>query len=143
MKPVPQVGALPWRRRNGAIEFLLVTSRTTARWVIPKGGTMAHLVDMNAARQEAFEEAGVVGRMRRKRIGFYTYRKIDPDGAAQLCRVKVFALEVRGERKTWPEMRQRKRRWFAVDGAFKRIGERDLRMIIRSFAKDITPAKAL
>jgi len=141
-KPVPQVGALPWRKQDGKLEILLVTSRMTRRWVIPKGGVMAHLVDMNAARQEALEEAGIVGRMRRKPIGVYTYRKIDPVGAAQLCRVNVFALEVLSELKTWPEMRQRKRRWFAVEKAIPRIGERQLRKIIRSFAKAFMPSSS-
>ena len=141
-KRVPQVGALPWRKRDGAIEILLVTSRATGRWVIPKGGAMPHLVDMNAARQEAFEEAGVVGNMRRKRIGAYTYRKLDLRGPSQLCRVKVFALRVESELKYWPEMAQRRRRWFTVKDAMKRVGERDLRKIMRAFAKTLTTAKA-
>lgn len=133
-KPLRQVGALPWRKQNGAIEILLVTSRTTRRWVIPKGGVMAHLVDMNAARQEAFEEAGIAGRMQRKSIGTYQYRKIVPDALAQTGVVKVFALEVQRELTNWPEMRQRRRRWFAVKEAVKRVGERDLREIMREFA---------
>jgi 8-oxo-dGTP pyrophosphatase MutT (NUDIX family) len=141
-KPVRQVAALPWRKRNGSLDILLVTSRTTGRWLIPKGGVMAHLVDMNAARQEALEEAGIEGRMRRRRVGTYTYRKIDPDGPAQLCVVKVFALEVRRELKSWPEMHERKRHWFPVDAAVKRIGERQLRKIIGAFAKAMMPAKA-
>jgi 8-oxo-dGTP pyrophosphatase MutT (NUDIX family) len=130
-----QVAALPWRRRDGKLEILLVTSRMTRRWVIPKGGVMAHLVDMNAARQEALEEAGILGRMRRKSLGTYTYIKIDPNGPSQKCSAKVFALEVVEELTAWPEMRQRKRRWFAIEKAVPRIGERQLRKIIRGFAK--------
>jgi 8-oxo-dGTP pyrophosphatase MutT (NUDIX family) len=136
-KPIRQVAALPWRKRNGQVEILLVTSRMTGRWVIPKGGVMAHLVDMNAARQEAFEEAGIAGRMRRKRIGIYTYRKINPAGPSQLCEVKVFALEVRRELKSWPEMRQRRRRWFAVAKAAQKINEAQLRKIIRTCASSL------
>ncbi|MFO0993849.1 MAG: NUDIX hydrolase [Hyphomicrobiales bacterium] len=139
---MPQVGALPWRARNGAIEILLVTSRATGRWVIPKGGIMPHLVDMNAARQEAFEEAGIVGHMRRKRIGAYTYRKLDLRGPSQLCRVKVFALKVERELQYWPEMAQRRRRWFTVKDAVKRVGERDLRKIMQAFAEAVTTGKA-
>lgn len=139
-KLLRQVGALPWRKRGGAIEILLVTSRTTGRWLIPKGGVMAQFVDMNAARQEAFEEAGVLGRMQRRTIGTYTYRKIDTGGPAQLCRVKVFALEVVHELKIWQEMTQRRRHWFAVKDAVKRVGERDLRRIMREFAARLTPA---
>ncbi len=134
-KAVPQVGALPWRKRGGTIEILLVTSRTTGRWLIPKGGVMANFVDMNAARQEAFEEAGVTGRMQRKSIGTYTYSKLDAGYPAQLCRVKVYALEVVHELRAWPEMTQRKRRWYAVKDALKRVGERDLRKIVQKFAR--------
>ena len=141
MKPVRQVGALPWRRRDGKVEILLVTSRTTGRWLIPKGGVMAHLTDMNAARLEALEEAGVVGRMRRKRIGTYTYRKLDAGAPAQLCAVKVFALEVEDELRHWQEMRQRQRRWFSVEKAVQRVEERQLRTIIRAFANSVMPAK--
>lgn len=133
-KRVPQVAALPWRKQNETIEVLLVTSRTTRRWVIPKGGVMAHLVDMNAARQEALEEAGITGRMRRKPIGTYTYLKTALNGAAAPHAVKVFALEVQQELRNWPEMSQRKRKWFALEEALKRIGERDLCKIIRIFA---------
>jgi 8-oxo-dGTP pyrophosphatase MutT (NUDIX family) len=138
-KPLRQVAALPWRKRDGKVEILLITSRTTRRWLIPKGGVMRHLVDMNAARQEALEEAGVIGRMRRKRIGTYTYRKIDPIGLAQICAVKVFALEVEREFRNWPEMRQRKRRWFAIGTAVQRIGEAQLRKIIRVFSASFKP----
>lgn len=130
-KRVPQVAALPWRRRKGAVEFLLVTSRSTGRWVVPKGGVMPHLIDMNAARQEAYEEAGITGQMKRACVGRYSYRKAD--GARQLCSVKVFALKVTKELKTWPEVRQRKRRWFAADDAIKNVGERNLKRIVRSF----------
>jgi 8-oxo-dGTP pyrophosphatase MutT (NUDIX family) len=133
------VGALPWRKFDGKLEILLVTSRTTGRWLIPKGGVMAQFVDVNAARQEALEEAGVVGRMRRKSIGTYTYRKTDAGAPAQLCKVKVFALEVEDELRHWQEMRQRQRRWFNVEKAVQRVEERQLRTIIRSFAKSVTP----
>jgi 8-oxo-dGTP pyrophosphatase MutT (NUDIX family) len=141
-KPVRQVAALPWRIRNGTIEVLLVTSRTTGRWVVPKGGVMAHLVDMNAARQEAFEEAGIEGRMQRRRIGTYTYRKIEPGAPAQLCAVQVFAMEVRRELRSWPEMHQRERRWFIIDEAVQMIAERRLRKVVRAYAKAHLSAKA-
>ena len=84
----------------------------------------------------------LVGHMRRKRIGAYTYRKLDLRGPSQLCRVKVFALRVERELKYWPEMAQRSRRWFPVKDAVKRVSERDLRKIMRAFAETVMPAKA-
>jgi len=135
-KPEKQVGAVPWRKRRGRLEILLVTSRETQRWVIPKGGVMPQLVDMNAARQEAFEEAGIAGRMQRETVGTYTYRKQTGDGPIMHYAVKVFLLEVQHEFGTWPEKRERTRRWFSVEEAMARIGEPGLRRIIRACAKD-------
>ena len=129
-----QVAALPWRKRRGRLEVLLVTSRTTQRWVIPKGGVMPHLVDMNAARQEAFEEAGISGRMKRKPLGTYTYAKRTASAMMMQHAVKVFAFEVQRELSNWPERRQRKRQWFRLEDALKKIGEPSLREIIRAFA---------
>ena len=128
-----QVAAPPWRKRRGRLEIMLVTSRETRRWVIPKGGVMAHLIDMNAARQEAFEEAGIVGRMKRKMLGTYTYAK--PSGQQSIMQhaVKVFALQVRRELRNWPEKRQRKRQWFGVEEAAEKVIEPGLRRIIRAW----------
>jgi len=133
-RPIKQVGALPWRKRQGRLEILLVTSRETRRWVIPKGGVMAHLVDMNAARQEALEEAGIAGRMRRKSVGIYAYRKRIGPGPTIPYAVKVFLLEVQHEFANWPEKRERTRRWFSVAEAIAHVGEPGLRRIMRAFA---------
>ena len=74
-RTLQQVAALCWRRRKGTVEVLLVTSRETRRWVIPKGWPMDGLADYNAARREAFEEAGVEGHMRREPLGTFFYEK--------------------------------------------------------------------
>ena len=71
-----------------------------------------------------------------------SFIKINPNGPSQKCSAKVFALEVLEELSAWPEMRQRKRRWFAVEKTIPRIGERQLRKLIRSFAKAVMPGKA-
>lgn len=57
-----QVAALPWRIGASGREVLMITSRETRRWVIPKGGRMAGKTDPQAAAVEAMEEAGVQGR---------------------------------------------------------------------------------
>jgi 8-oxo-dGTP pyrophosphatase MutT (NUDIX family) len=112
-----QIGALAWRRKKDRLEVLLITSRETGRWVIPKGWPMDHLIDSNAAKQEAFEEAGIRGHVSRTALGTYDYDKRQADGDVVACRVTVFALEVVEKRSNWPEKRQRKRRWFAPDEA--------------------------
>ena len=106
--------------------------------MIPKGGVMAHLIDMNAARQEAFEEAGIAGRMKRKALGTYTYAKPAARPPIMQHAVKVFALQVRRELRNWPEKRQRKRQWFSVEEAAEKVIEPGLRKIIRAWRRKQT-----
>ena len=126
-----QVGALCVRRRdNGSCQVLLITSRDTGRWIIPKGWRAKRLKDHEAAAREAEEEAGVSGKVKSKPIGNYTYPKSDDTGARSL-RVAVFLLQVRQERNRWPEQNQRRRAWFDVREAAKEVGESDLRTLIK------------
>ncbi len=126
-----QVGALCVRRRaNGSCQVLLVTSRDTGRWIIPKGWKAKRLKDHEAAAREADEEAGVSGKVTSKPIGKYSYPKIDDAGARSL-RVAVFLLQVRRERDHWPERHQRRRAWFDVREAVKEVGEPELRTLIK------------
>jgi 8-oxo-dGTP pyrophosphatase MutT (NUDIX family) len=125
-----QVAALPWRRKKSGIQILLITSRQTRRWVVPKGWPMDHLTDFNAAKREAFEEAGIEGRIKRKPIGSFIYDKVLSDGGSKRCRVAVFALEVEREIKRWPEAHQRKRKWFSAKEAAKRVAEPELKALL-------------
>jgi 8-oxo-dGTP pyrophosphatase MutT (NUDIX family) len=125
-----QVGALCVRRKDdGSRQVLLVTSRDTGRWIIPKGWKAKRLKDHEAAAREAEEEAGVRGKVRSKPIGRYAYRKIEDDGARSL-RVAVHLLQVRRERDHWQERSQRRRQWFDVREAARRVGEAELRTLI-------------
>jgi 8-oxo-dGTP pyrophosphatase MutT (NUDIX family) len=128
-----QVAALPWRRGRAGVEILLVTSRETRRWIIPKGWPMSHLIDSNAAKREAWEEAGVDGCIRRRALGSYTYEKRAADGSRRSCIVTVFPFQVLHEHSNWPECRQRQRRWFTVQDAAARVAEAELRAIILAF----------
>ena len=66
-----QVGALIVRRRRGSCEVMLITSRDTGRWIVPKGWPMRGKPDDEAAAQEAFEEAGVEGEISRDPVGSF------------------------------------------------------------------------
>lgn len=132
-----QIGALCWRLKRQGPEILLVTSRETKRWVIPKGWPMPHLVHSNAAKQEAYEEAGVLGRVRRKPLGTFSYDKIRPDGSAQPCKVLVFALEYQEKAERWPERKERKREWFSAEVAAKKVNEPGLKTLIKLFADEL------
>jgi len=133
-KPRGQCGALPYRL-NPDLEILLVTSRDTGRWVIPKGWTMKSKTRREAAEQEAIEEAGVEGKTPKTPLGVYDYVKVLRLGDSQLCKVTVFALHVTLQRETWREQALRSTRWFAWEAAAALVQEPGLKRIIARFAK--------
>jgi 8-oxo-dGTP pyrophosphatase MutT (NUDIX family) len=129
-----QFAALPWRRQaDGQVRILLITSRETRRWVIPKGWPMPDRTPAQAAAQEAYEEAGVVGEPAGKPIGAYAYAKRLRDGEVQSVEVSVFPLEVFVEQLGFPEHDQRQKLWTSPAEAAERVDEPALKALIRSF----------
>lgn len=123
-----QFATLAWRTgRTGAVEILLVTSRISGHWLLPKGWLMQGKSAMESAQIEAFEEAGVEGRMRSRAIGTYAYNKVLKTGEALPCRVTVFSLKVKKLLDDWPEAGQRERRWFDIAAAADAVYEPQLR----------------
>jgi 8-oxo-dGTP pyrophosphatase MutT (NUDIX family) len=133
IKPRKQVAALPYARVKGVIMFMLVTSRETGRPVLPKGWTEKSLTDAEAAEREAFEEAGIKGKIAKKPIGHYDYVKIIGPGFALPCTVAVYPLEIRKHLKSWPEMEERERLWLTAEEAANRVAEPELAEILRNF----------
>lgn len=132
-QPRRQVGALVWRFDDGALQVLLVTSRDTGRFVIPKGWPMKKLADPKAAAREAFEEAGVTGKPGSKPIGHYDYNKIFGPGFALPCRVTVYPMQAAKILSKWPEKSERKRHWMLLDQAAASVHEPGLRNLIEHF----------
>lgn len=128
-----QVAALPWRGEGEALRVLLVSSRETRRWVIPKGWPMRDKPDHAAAAQEAYEEAGVVGVIAEQPIGEYEYLKKLKSGAARLVKVDVYPLEVTTELQSWPEKGQRTLDWMTPVEAALAVQEPALRELIARF----------
>ena len=114
--------------------MLLVTSRGTRRWVIPKGNGMTGLSAHAAAAVEAEEEAGVTGWVCPTPLGSYRYRKRRGNGSSLMVDVEVFPLAVKQELPNWKESAERERRWFSLADAADNVNEPDLRDLIRSFA---------
>jgi 8-oxo-dGTP pyrophosphatase MutT (NUDIX family) len=139
--PRSQIAALPvYRDESGAAWVLLITSRETRRWIIPKGWPMRGRKDHDAAAQEAFEEAGVVGRVSTKPVGTYLYWKRQTEHF-ELCNVKVYLLEVEGQLEAWPEKGQRRTEWFSVGDAAARIEDPGLSDLIQNLAlTEVSPA---
>jgi uncharacterized protein len=128
---------LPYRTEGDAVDspvrVMLVTSRETRRWVLPKGNLIPGLSPHAAAAHEAEEEAGVQGLACPAALGAYRYRKTRKSGASLMVEVDVFPILVTGELDEWEEQGQRERRWFTLVEAADAVDEPDLRALIRGF----------
>ncbi len=132
--PRAQYGALPWRMSNeDGVEILLVTSRDTRRWVIPKGWPMKGRKPHIAAAIEARQEAGLRGKIEKSPIGAYEYEKRLKNAVSVTCRVEVFPLLAEKQSKSWPEKNQRAAHWFPAAIAAEQVDEPALREIILAF----------
>jgi len=136
-----QYGALPYRRLDD-LGILLVTSRETGRWVLPKGWPMKGKKPQAAAAREALEEAGVVGQIAKRPLGSYPYVKRLADGALVDCVVEVYPLEVQRQLKRWPERRERLTQWFTPLEAARLVHEPELARLIQAFADSFLAADA-
>lgn len=134
---IRQIAALPYRTDgsagDAAVSVLLVTSRETKRWVIPKGNSVSGLSAHASAALEAEEEAGVRGLVCPVPLGTYRYRKRRRSGASLMIDVDVFPLAVTEELPHWKEQDERERRWFTLPEAATKVDESDLRELMRSF----------
>jgi 8-oxo-dGTP pyrophosphatase MutT (NUDIX family) len=131
-----QYAALPYRVNGSArAEVMLVTSRETRRWIIPKGWPQKGKTPPQSAAREAFEEAGVIGAISSRPIGSFTYQKRLKTGGVVDCEVRVFALKVQRQHEVWPERAQRTVRWLPASVAARRVQERQLQAIIRRWAR--------
>ena len=133
-----QVGALCYRHKKGKLQILLVTSRGTKRWIIPKGWPMPGKHGSPAAKQEAWEEAGVaVAQIESEPLGQYRYRKKMASGLALPVTTFVYPCEVSKVTKNYPEKSQRKRKWFTPKKAAKKVSEPELKKMILDFSTSI------
>src|SRR5262245_48350183 len=129
-----QVAALPYRIGDSGPEILLITTRTNGKWSIPKGWPMKGRKAHAAAAIEAFEEAGVVGRIGRRRLAKFHHRK-EMGRREIVCAVEIFPLAVKQTFNRWPEKLQRRRQWFSGKQAARRIEHKELRRAIIDFAQ--------
>lgn len=128
-----QAAALPWRKTGDGVEVLLITSRGTGRWVLPKGWPERGEPLSETAAREAREEAGIAGAVARSEAGRYFYDKGLSSGAVSKCEVLVYPMEVDRVADTWRERRQRERRWVSPDEAAAMVHEPDLAELIERF----------
>ncbi len=128
-----QYASLPYRlRADGTVEIMLVTSRDTGRWVLPKGWPIAGLPPYLSAAREAFEEAGLIGCNGEGAIGHYHYIKRGRRGDRDVS-VAVYPMAVKTQLEDWPEKSARKTKWFLPEAAASVVDEFDLAEMIRAF----------
>ncbi len=121
-----QIAALPLRFEGNKPRVLMVTSRETRRWVMPKGWTMDDKKPWQAAKIEALEEAGAKGMVADQKIGTYRYKKRLQDGSKIKCRVTVYPMLVEKLKRNWKERNERQRHWFSLKKAAQLVDEKDL-----------------
>jgi 8-oxo-dGTP pyrophosphatase MutT (NUDIX family) len=131
---IVQYGVVAWKKdEEGEPLLLLITSRDTGRWVVPRGNPILGLAPHLSAAQEAWEEAGVRGRISDAPAGEYRYRKTRRLGFGRRARVVLFPLAVEKEAARWPEADQRTRRWFTPREAAEAVIERSLKALLGGF----------
>ena len=135
-----QYGAICWRMNRGKVEVLLITSRDTGRWVIPKGWPIDGLTPSDAAAREAWEEAGVEGEIAEAGLGQFRYDKVMKPKPALLCSVEVFALRVARLKDKFPERNERRRKWFQAEKAARKVQEPELRHLLSQLPDGLTQA---
>jgi 8-oxo-dGTP pyrophosphatase MutT (NUDIX family) len=128
-----QFGALCWRRRGDEVQVLLVTSKRSQRWILPKGWPMHDATPAEAALTEAWEEAGVVGKVKTICLGIFSYQKELSDESNLPCVVAVFPVKVKTLEKFWPEKEQRQRKWYSLKQAANLVDEPELSAILKKF----------
>lgn len=128
-----QFAALCFRVVDGKTSVLLITSRGTGRWIIPRGWPMDNKTASEAALTEAWEEAGVEGKAFTTPLGLYSYTRDIGDQTGVPCVAMVYAVKVKSLAKNYPEVGQRKRRWLSPKKAAKRVDEPELSHILASF----------
>ncbi len=137
MKPVKAVGiqyaALPYRHVGKQVQVLLITSRGTGRWIIPKGWPMQGLKPHEAAAVEAAEEAGIAGAVNDRPVGSYSYSKMLKQDQFITVQVMVFPFHVETHAEAFKEAGERTSRWFSYRQAANLVAEPSLKRIILEF----------
>lgn len=128
-----QFAALCYRIKSNKVQVLLVTTRRTGRWILPKGWPIDGLTPQKSAAREAWEEAGVIGRPDAQPLGLYSFSKLMANDEMLPCVAMVYSVHVKSLASDFPEKDQRERKWFSRKQAALRVGEPELSRILRDF----------
>jgi len=135
-KLLKQYAALPVMDSGGTLQVLLVTSRGTGRWIIPKGHPEKGMKPNAVAKLEALEEGGVTGTISETPIGRYRSAKRLGSGKLVPCEVIVFRLQVLEHLASWKEDQQRRRLWVPLAQATRIVEDGELAAFMARVATD-------
>ncbi|MFD3191904.1 NUDIX hydrolase [Sedimentitalea sp. HM32M-2] len=128
-----QVAALCYRQRAAGKDVLLITSRDTGRWIVPKGWPIDGLDGPQTALQEAWEEAGVkTADVEPRATGQYEYTKGLDSGGEAVVETNVYLTRVIDLQNDYPEAGERQRKWVSPEEAANMVAEPGLQDILRS-----------
>lgn len=127
-----QSAVIPYRITKHGMEILLITSLRKKNWIIPKGYIEYNLTPFESAKKEAYEEAGVLGSNETLEMGYFKLQK--PIGA---CWMKVYTMEVHEILDDYPELHDRKRKWFTPEEAVKVISIPEVAAMIRELSSKL------
>jgi 8-oxo-dGTP pyrophosphatase MutT (NUDIX family) len=128
-----QFSALCYRVINNKTQVLMITTRRKRRWILPKGWPIDGLTPAESAAREAWEEAGVIGKSQDRCLGLYSYSKLLEDVGPLPCVAMVYPVQVRSLASAYPEVNQRRRKWFSLKKAASLATEPELARILRDF----------
>ncbi|WP_208988552.1 NUDIX hydrolase [Labrenzia sp. VG12] len=126
-----QIAALCHRMREGKVEVLLVTSKSTRRWILPKGWPILSRRAHRTAAIEAFEEAGVTGRVHKNPFASFSSYKGGEAGLKLRTEILVFLVDVESEAEEFPDSAERDVRWVSIKDAVRMTNEPGLIDVFR------------
>lgn len=130
-----QFAALCYRIKDEKVQICLITSRRSGRWIVPKGWPMNGETPTDAAATEAFEEAGVKGKIHSRPAGVFSYYKVRSEDELP-CIAIVYPLRVKKVLSNWPEKKERQRKWLSRKKAAALVDDPELAAIILGFDPD-------
>ena len=135
-KALFQVAAIPFKYEPDSLKVLLLTTRKTGKWIVPKGWPIEGLNFSQSAEQEALEEAGVKGLISKDPIGDFIYHKKIGPRRKVTCTVVTYGLHVTDQMSEWIEKGQREILWCSLLGAAKKVKNTGLRDIFQNISTD-------
>jgi 8-oxo-dGTP pyrophosphatase MutT (NUDIX family) len=136
MPKISHAGVLPYRITGGEAKYLLITTRRSKRWIIPKGRREGGRDARETAAIEGYEEAGLEGEIGRRPLGAFRDRASNGQNAIVL----VYPLRVLKQARTWPEKREREAKWFNAEEAIAHVHD-ELGALIKAMSLRLRRAR--